>query len=75
MGDERPWTMPVPEAGKRYYNLGRSASYQAAERGDIPTIRVGGKLLAVVRAIQAQLGQSEQSCGVDSLAQSPGRAP
>ena len=38
----------VPEAGE-LIGLGRNASYAAAKRGDIPTIRVG-KLLKVPRA-------------------------
>ena len=59
--DERPWTMPLPEFGKRYYSLGRSASYAAASRGDIPVIRVGGKLLGLPRVAEAQLSQAEQN--------------
>ena len=53
--NERPWTMPLPEFGKRYYGLGRSASYAAAARGDIPVIRVGGKLLGLPRVAEIQL--------------------
>lgn len=37
--------MTVPEAGE-ILGLGRNASYEAARRGDIPTIRLG-KLLRV----------------------------
>ena len=58
MTDQTVWTMPVPEAGKKYYGLGRSASYQAAANGQIPVVRIGGKILAVVRAIEAQLDQA-----------------
>ena len=39
-------TMTVPEAGKRYFGLSRNGSYDAAARGEIPTIRIG-KLLRV----------------------------
>jgi hypothetical protein len=39
--DEQTFTMSVPEAGKRYFGLSRGASYAAAERGEIPTIRIG----------------------------------
>jgi hypothetical protein len=55
--DERPWTMPLPQFGKRYYSLGRSASYAAANRGDIPVTRVGGKILGLVRVAEAQLSR------------------
>jgi len=47
MVDEGPKTMSVPEAGKRYFGLSRNASYRAADRGEIPTIRIGNKLLRV----------------------------
>jgi hypothetical protein len=48
-------TMPVPEAGRRYFGLNRQASYEAARRGDLPTIRIGGRIFAVVRAIEDRL--------------------
>jgi hypothetical protein len=38
---DQPKTLTVPEAGRQYFDLGRNASYEAARRGDIPTIRVG----------------------------------
>ena len=31
-------TLPVPVAGKAFYNLGYNASYAAANRGVIPTV-------------------------------------
>lgn len=40
--------LTVPEAG-RVLGLGRNASYEAARRGDIPTIRIG-KLIRVPKA-------------------------
>ena len=43
-------TMNVPEAGERYFGISRNAAYRAAERGEIPTIRVGALLrVPVVR--------------------------
>ncbi len=47
-------TMSVPEAGDIYYELGRNASYEAARRGDIPTIRVG-RLLRVSVAVMERI--------------------
>ena len=49
-----PKTMTVPEAGK-VLGLGRGASYAAAERGEIPTIRIGRLLKVPVRALEAML--------------------
>ena len=37
-------TVNVPIAGQMI-GLGKSASYEAARRGDIPTIRIGGRLV------------------------------
>jgi hypothetical protein len=52
--NEVPWTMPIPEFGRRYYSLGRSAAYAAASRQQIPVIRIGGKLLGLPRVAEAQ---------------------
>jgi hypothetical protein len=52
---ETPYTENVPALGKRLLNLGRSASYQAAKTGDIPTVRIGGKLLGLARVLEARL--------------------
>jgi hypothetical protein len=54
-GRNEPLTLDVPTAGKRYYNLGRDASYSAARRGDLPTIRVGRNLRVPVRAMDAKI--------------------
>lgn len=48
-------TMSIPEAGALYFGLSRNGSYQAAERGDIPTIRVGRKLRVPVTAMERLL--------------------
>jgi hypothetical protein len=48
-------TMPVPEAGRKYFGLSRNASYAAAARGEIPTIRIGGRLFAIVAALDRLL--------------------
>jgi hypothetical protein len=45
-------TLSVPEAGKKYFDLGRNASYAAAVKGQIPTIRIGHKLRVPVRAVE-----------------------
>ena len=50
-----PKTLSVPVAGKRYLGIGRNASYRTAERGDIPTIRVGGLLRVPVIQMERKL--------------------
>jgi hypothetical protein len=53
--EDAPLTMTVPEAGWRYLGLNRNASYAAAARGEIPTIRVGRLLRVPVRAMERLL--------------------
>jgi hypothetical protein len=56
---KRP-TMPVPDAGKQYFGLGRNASYEAAKRGQIPTIRIGSRIFAVVAALDRMVAGAAQ---------------
>jgi len=55
MSEQVPLTITVPEAGKRYFGLSRDGSYSAAQRGLIPTIRIGRLLRVPVRALEAML--------------------
>ena len=48
-------TLTVPEAGKLYYGLCKSGSYEAAKRGDIPTIRIGRLLRVPIAAMDQKL--------------------
>jgi excisionase family DNA binding protein len=41
---EEKLVLSVPEAG-RLLGLSRNSAYEAAGRGDIPTIRIGGRIL------------------------------
>jgi hypothetical protein len=50
--NDTPLTLSVPEAGKKYFSLSRNASYDAAARGEIPTVRVGRLLRVPVRAME-----------------------
>lgn len=56
--DEKPKTISVPEAGREYFNLSRNASYDAARRGEIPTIRIGKLLRVPVVALERMLEQA-----------------
>jgi hypothetical protein len=49
-------TASVPDVGRVCYGLCRNASYAAAKKGDIPTIRVGGSVLVPTSALRKQLG-------------------
>src|SRR5271154_6778659 len=45
-------TMSVPAAGKKYFGLGKNGSYNAAKRGEIPVIKIGSRIRAVVVALE-----------------------
>jgi excisionase family DNA binding protein len=55
MTAETEKTISVPEAGRRYFNMSRGTAYEAAHRGDIPTIRIGKLLRVPVRALEKML--------------------
>lgn len=55
MIEETEKTISVPEAGRRYFGLSRGTSYEAAHRGEIPTIRVGRLLRVPIAAMEKKL--------------------
>jgi excisionase family DNA binding protein len=52
-------TCTVEEAG-RFLGLGRSAAYAAAERGDLPTLRLGRRILVPVPKLLALVGAEQE---------------
>jgi len=54
-------TITVPEAGREYFQLSRNASYDAARRGDIPTIRIGRLLRVPIVALERKLEETGRS--------------
>jgi hypothetical protein len=56
--NENALTLSVPEAGERYFGLSRNGAYAAADRGEIPTIKIGRLLRVPVRALEAMLDQA-----------------
>ena len=59
MSDGQPKTITVPDAGREYFGLSRNAAYAAAERGEIPTIRIGRLLRVPVIAMEKMLERIE----------------
>jgi excisionase family DNA binding protein len=53
---ERP-TLSVPEAGK-YLGLGRDAAYRAIKSGELPSIRIGRKVLVPTAQLWNLLGMT-----------------
>jgi len=58
METEEPKTLSVPQAGRRYFDLGKNASYEAARRGDLPIIRIGGRLRVPIIALERMLAKA-----------------
>lgn len=56
---DAPAVLTVEEAAA-ILRIGRSAAYEAVRRGDIPSIRIGGRILRVPRhRLEAMLGAPE----------------
>ena len=62
-------TVSVPEAGKVFYGLARNASYDAAKRGDIPTISIGKIKRVPVAPIAERLGLQTRFVEADLMEQ------
>ncbi len=58
--DNTQKTMSVPEAGRVYFGLSRNASYAAARRGEIPTLRIGGILRVPICRLEKMLSNDQQ---------------
>ena len=56
--DAKQYVMTIPEAGKKYFGIGRSASYEAARRGEIPIIKIGRKHLVPVAAMERKFAEA-----------------
>jgi excisionase family DNA binding protein len=50
-------TLSIPEAGKAL-GIGRSAAYEAARTGQLPSIRIGKRLLVPIVALERLLEQA-----------------
>jgi hypothetical protein len=55
---QKPLTLSVPEAGELYFGLSKNGSYDAAARGDIPTVKVGKLLRVPVRLMEKMLDKA-----------------
>jgi hypothetical protein len=49
-------TASVPDVGRVCFGLSRNGSYDAAKRGDFPTIEIGRLLKVPTSALRKQLG-------------------
>ena len=51
--------MSIPEAGKLFFGISKNAAYAAAERGEIPWIRVGRLKRVPVALMERRLQQAD----------------
>lgn len=56
-------TIDVPTAGLIAGGLCRNSAYSAAARGDLPTIRLGRRLVVPVAALRRMLGELPEVAG------------
>jgi excisionase family DNA binding protein len=63
MNDQQRLTISVPEAGKRL-GIGRNQAYEAARHGEIPSIRVGKRLLVPIAAFERLLRGERRRVGI-----------
>lgn len=52
-------TLTIPEAAK-VLGIGRSAAYEAARTGQIPTIKIGKRILVPVTALELLLAGNDR---------------
>jgi len=55
--DERI-TLSIPEAAK-LLGIGRNQAYEAAKRGEIPTVKIGKRILVPLAALEKKLQGAE----------------
>lgn len=54
---ERPSVLTIEEAAQ-LMRIGRNSAYEAARRGEIPTVRIGRRLLVPRAALERMLAQA-----------------
>ena len=54
LSDDKPVTLTVPQAAQML-GIGRSAAYEAARTGQIPTLRIGRRLVVPIKALERLL--------------------
>lgn len=72
---DQPKTMSVPAAGRIYYGVGRNLAYEAARRGEIPTIKVGRLLRVPIAAMERRLAEAGEQNDPPKPTMQVGSAP
>ena len=64
-------TLSIPEAAA-YLGIGRNTAYEAARTGEIPTIRIGGRIVVPELALERLLESAIPGGDTRSLSTDPG---
>jgi hypothetical protein len=55
--EDKPWTMSVPEAAKKYFDItSKDGAYGAVRAGVIPVIKVGRRYRVPIAVLEKKLG-------------------
>ena len=65
MDSDRAQVLSVEAAG-RVLGIGRSAAYEAVRRGDIPSVRIGRRIVVPIRALERILDGALSEGSADS---------
>ena len=57
-------TLTIPEASK-FLGIGLNQAYAAAEKGNIPTVRIGDRVLVLRKALMKMLGEDARDAAAD----------
>lgn len=60
--DGMPYTLTMQQTA-RILKCGINGCYEAARRGEIPTVRIGRRLVVPTAALMAMLGAQSVACG------------
>ena len=52
-------TISVPEAARRL-GIGKNLAYEAIQRGELPSVKVGGRILVPLAALERMLSEAGQ---------------
>ena len=70
--DDLPVVLTIPETAK-VLRIGRNLAYEAARRGELPTVRIGGRLLipraGLIDMLKATCSKPKNTASRNSLSQ------
>ena len=74
IADDDRLVLTIEEAGK-LLGLGRSGTYEAARRGDIPTLKIGSRILVPKAALLKLLEETARRVQLRNSCPRPGLSP